>query len=458
MKDTGLSLRKAAATFGVPVAILGRKKNIGFDKIKNKSGPETVLSSKEEDDIVKWVLDRAAIGVPVTKTELLDCVQKYVQTSAIKTPFTDDRPSRHWYEGFRKRHPELSIRKPQHLSLRRAAVTSEELQEWFKNSGQYLESKNLSNISPTRIFNCDESSLLLCPDAESVLAEKGSRVVYKVVDGSKETLTVLFMYRTDGVRAPPMLMYSFKKTVSKKIVDNTPTRWDIGVSDNGWMATETYEYITNIFYPWLVEQKTEFPVILYMDNHSSHLNLPLVTFCREKQIELVMLPPNSTHIMQPLDISFFRPFKDLWKKCVPKWKNQEGVAQIKKEHFQLVLKFTLDNMKNEKNVVVSGFKGSGLYPFNSKAVDYDILQKGKKSKQTIHQKEINNSAPDNVEDKQFLLKFEKNLPADTLSEFKNAAISRSWTGNLEKKGLFDYWLTILKNATGISNKQLNSID
>jgi len=55
------------------------------------------------------------------------------------------------------------------------------------------------------------------------------------------------------------------------------------------------EYITNIFYPWLVEQKTEFPVILYMDNHSSHLNLPLVTFCREKQIELTILPPNSTH-------------------------------------------------------------------------------------------------------------------------------------------------------------------
>ncbi|CAD6208597.1 GSCOCG00012747001-RA-CDS [Cotesia congregata] len=458
MKNTGLSLRKAAVTFGVPLATLGRKKSIGPDEIKKKSGPETVLSSQEEDHIVKWALDRAAMGAPVTKTELLDCVQKYVQKLAKKTPFTDNRPSRHWYEGFRKRHPELSIRKPQHLSVSRAAVSCEELQEWFKNTGAYLESKNLSNISPTRIFNCDESSLLLCPDAESVLAEKGSRAVYKIVDGGKEALTVLFMYRADGVRGPPMLMYSFKKTVPKKIVDNTPTGWGIGLSDNGWMTTETfYEYITNVFYPWLVEQQTEFPVVLYMDNHSSHLNLPLVSFCREKQIELVMLPPNSTHIMQPLDISFFRPFKDSWKKYVPKWKNQEGVAQIKKENFPLVLKFTLDNMKNEKNVVVSGFKGSGLYPFDPKVVDYDILQKGKKSKEAINQKE-NNLDSDISEDKQFLLKFEKNLQPDTLSEFQNAAASGLWIGAVEKKGLFEYWLEISKNTTNVSSKQLNSID
>lgn len=122
----------------------------------------------------------------------------------------------------------------------------------------------------------------MCPDAESVLAEKGSRAVYKIVDGGKEAVTVLFMYSADGTRAPPMLMYCYKKSVPKKIVENTPKEWGIGVSENGWMTTETFnEYITNVFYPWLIEQKTEFSVTLYMDNHSSHLNLPLVTFCRD---------------------------------------------------------------------------------------------------------------------------------------------------------------------------------
>lgn len=165
------------------------------------------MSKDEEDSIAKWVLHRAKIGAPVTKSELLDNVQKYVKTIEKETPFTDNRPSRHWWERFRKRHPELSIRKPQQLSASRAAVTQQDLQDWFKNNQEYLQKKNLLNIPSNRIFNCDESSIQLCPDAERVLAAKGTRAVYKIVDGGKVALTVLFMYRADGIRAPPMLMY-----------------------------------------------------------------------------------------------------------------------------------------------------------------------------------------------------------------------------------------------------------
>ncbi|CAH2097857.1 unnamed protein product [Euphydryas editha] len=141
VKETGISLRKAAAAFGIPVATLARKNNLDPEKTKSKTGPGTVLSNDEEDSIAKWVLHRAEIGAPVTKSELLDNVQKYVKTIEKKTPFTDDRPSRHWWESFRKRHPELSIRKPQQLSATRAAVTQQDLQDWFKNNQEYLQKK-----------------------------------------------------------------------------------------------------------------------------------------------------------------------------------------------------------------------------------------------------------------------------------------------------------------------------
>ncbi|XP_044596677.1 uncharacterized protein LOC123273337 [Cotesia glomerata] len=186
------------------------------------------------------------------------------------------------------------------------------------------------------------------------------------------------------------------------------------------MTTETfYEYITNVFYPWLVQENTQFPVILYMDNHSSHLNLPLVTFCREKQIELIMLPPNSTHIMQPLDTSFFHPFKETWKKSVPKWKSQQRVTHIKKEDFPLALQFTLQNMKNAEKVVKSGFRRTGLYPFDASAVDYDVLNQGKKSKQRLETNDTKYS-DEAIEKEQFLQLFEKNLPEELVSDFKEA--------------------------------------
>ena len=70
------------------------------------------------------------------------------------------------------------------------------------------------------------------------------------------------------------------------------------------MTAETfYEYITNIFYPWLVKNNISFPVVLYGDGHSSHVTIPLVKFCKSVQIELIALYPNATHIIQPLDVS-----------------------------------------------------------------------------------------------------------------------------------------------------------
>lgn len=64
MKDTGLSLRKAAAAYGVPVATLGRKNHLDPEKTKIKTGPETV-SLKEEDDIVKLIKENTEFPVVV---------------------------------------------------------------------------------------------------------------------------------------------------------------------------------------------------------------------------------------------------------------------------------------------------------------------------------------------------------------------------------------------------------
>ncbi|GBP22503.1 hypothetical protein EVAR_78681_1 [Eumeta japonica] len=395
----------------------------------------------EEQKIVDWILFRAQRGLPVTKTELLDSVEQYVKLLKKETPFIDNRPSRHWYEGFRKRHPQLAIRKPQNLTHSRAAVTNDDLKDWFEEQGKYLQEKQLTKIPPKRIFNCDETYVSLFPPSEKVLLDKGSRSAYKVVDSKKEGFTVLFMYSADGDRAQPMLMFPYKTEVPQKIVKNCPEGWGVGLSDNGWMTAESfYEYITNVFYPWLVKQGTEFSIVIYLDNHSSHMTMPLVTFCREKGIELIGLVPNSTHIMQPLDISFFHPFKETWKKAVPRWKNSKNIARVKKEDFPLVLEFALKNMKEEKNTVISGFKAAGLYPFDSSAVDYDVFNKRKKSKTPVTEEKIQDKLSE--DEQKHLLTFENNLSKDILEAFNNAWLNQTWPEDSEMRGLYKYWLQI----------------
>lgn len=81
------------------------------------------------------------------------------------------------------------------------------------------------------------------------------------------------------------------------------------------MTRETiFEYVMNVFHPWLRSQNITFPVILFKDGHTSHLSKYLSDYCSKNEIEVVALYPNSTHLLQPLDVAVFRPLKLEWKK------------------------------------------------------------------------------------------------------------------------------------------------
>lgn len=91
----------------------------------------------------------------------------------------------------------------------------------------------------------------------------------------------------------------------------------IGKTEKGWMTGEAfYEYFANVFHPYLVKEQIPLPVIVFLDGHSSHLTLHLSEFCRNNGIILVCLLPNTTHILQLLDVSVFAPLKQKWKTTV----------------------------------------------------------------------------------------------------------------------------------------------
>ncbi|KAK9517519.1 hypothetical protein VZT92_022885 [Zoarces viviparus] len=53
----------------------------------------------------------------------------------------------------------------------------------------------------------------------------------------------------------------------------------------------------------------ERPLLLIMDAHQSHLDPELVRAAQREGVILLCLPPHTSHILQPLDMSFFGPLK-----------------------------------------------------------------------------------------------------------------------------------------------------
>ena len=61
--------------------------------MNDRTRPATIFSDQEEQKILQWIVYRAKRGYPVTKSQLLDSVQSYVQSLKKETPFKDSRPA-----------------------------------------------------------------------------------------------------------------------------------------------------------------------------------------------------------------------------------------------------------------------------------------------------------------------------------------------------------------------------
>jgi hypothetical protein len=46
-----------------------------------------------------------------------------------------------------------------------------------------------------------------------------------------------------------------------------------------------------------------------IDNHSTRCALEVYEFCKNNGIVLLTIPPHTSHMLQPLDVAFFGPFK-----------------------------------------------------------------------------------------------------------------------------------------------------
>lgn len=365
----GESVGAAAMRYGVPRITL-RNKVTGKSPLECGMGPPTILTSEEEDILVRWLITLSDRHFPIDKEQLLDSVQRIIIKSNRENPFKNNRPGKKWYQSFLKRHQEIAQRTSQNLTISRDNVTEKDIKAWFDEIKKYLEEKNLMSIldDPKRIYNADESAFFLQPRAGRVLTRKGNKNVYSTAGNDKENLTVLVTANAAGQLPPPMIVFSYER-IPSSISNSVPETWGIGRSETGWMCGSTfYEYVTNIFHPWLIKNKITFPIIFFIDGHGSHLTAHLSDFCSTHGIEVIALYPNSTHILQPMDISVFRPLKLEWKNQVTKWKMDHLGEQLKKEHFALVFKLALESIT--KDCIKNGFKAGGLYPFGPQQIDF----------------------------------------------------------------------------------------
>jgi hypothetical protein len=100
----------------------------------------------------------------------------------------------------------------------------------------------------------------------------------------------------------------------------------------GWLnMRECERWFEKVFLKWIDGQIPKEEVkVLIMDNLSAHLSLNIMQQCQDHNIRLIFLPPNSTHLTQPLDVAMFAPLKQQWSIELNQYKDHCTANNIRK--------------------------------------------------------------------------------------------------------------------------------
>lgn len=122
------------------------------------------------------------------------------------------------------------------------------------------------------------------------------------------------------------------------------------------------EWLRTVFEPETREKANGKPRLLIADGHDSHISGNFISHCMENNIDLLILPPHCSHILQPLDVSVFGPLKTAHG-VETDTLTRTGISRTQKpEWVDLYLRARLKAL-TKKNVQ-SAWRGAGLLPWN----------------------------------------------------------------------------------------------
>ena len=108
------------------------------------------------------------------------------------------------------------------------------------------------------------------------------------------------------------------------------------------------------------------PRLLIMDGHSSHITGDLIALCMQKNIDLLILPPHCSHLLQPLDVGVYGPLKRYHAQEVDRY-TQAGITRIQRAHWVEIFIQIREKALTTHNIQ-AGWKGAGLITFNPQRV------------------------------------------------------------------------------------------
>ena len=370
IRNGEMSKRKASLTFGIPRKTLNRHLN-GLARNPGSLGRfSPVLNQEYEDALVKHAVDLQRMFFGLASDDLRKLAFDVAEKNHLDHPFKKNRAGKFWLQSFLKRRPELSLRCPEPTSLARAVGFNKPVVMKFFEI--YKEELTKDSFSADRIWNADESGLTVVHKPRKIIASRGDKQVGRITSGEKgETVTIICAMNAAGSYLPPMMIFK-RRRMTQLLLRRSPPGTVGEVSDNGWVTSELFLKWLDHFIE-LTKPTKEKKVILIIDGHISHKSLAVVEKARDNGVVIIVLPPHTTHRIQPLDKCFFGPLKKRYNsECDKFMTTHPGQRITTYDVAELFCNAYLPSATMA--IAINGFKSCGLWPYNPDVfTDEDFL-------------------------------------------------------------------------------------
>jgi hypothetical protein len=191
-------------------------------------------------------------------------------------------------------------------------------------------------------------------------------------DGSREFLTLLACCCADGSSLPPGLIYAATKgTIQSNWVEDIEAGQHqvfISSSPSGWSNNDIgLAWLEQVFNR-CTKQRSGRWRLLILDGHGSHLTMEFIKYCDRHRILLMILPPHSTHTLQPLDVVMFRPLSQAYSSELTNHLHKaQGLIPIKKgDFFPLFWSAWISSFT--ESLMLKAFEATGIWPMDASVI------------------------------------------------------------------------------------------
>ncbi|MCP3927780.1 MAG: hypothetical protein GY705_01620 [Bacteroidetes bacterium] len=376
--NAGQKIKPTAKELGLNYKTLGRyvelKRNnadlenqhMGYSRLHRR-----IFNDKQEQILADYLLQASRIYFGLTMIEFKTLSFKFAKNNNIFTPTSWRKmgmASKDWASEFFKRHPVFSLRVPEATSIARmTSFNKTNVNAFYDNLDEVIQKYK---FTPDRIYNCDETGVTTVQKPKRTIAEKGVKRIGAVVSQERgDLVTMCGTINATGNSIPPFCVFPRVNTQPLwEEVLPAGSKTEGHPRHTGWMTEDNFLSYLHHFKKY-TRPSAEFPVLLLLDNHASHVSLDAINFCRDNHIIMLSFPPHCSHELQPLDKTVYGPFKTFFNEAADRWLRKPlNEARPMTIHTLPVLITEVYSKAFTPENILSGFKATGIQPFKRDAI------------------------------------------------------------------------------------------